>query len=149
MKEQLLVKNSGYIILPKRKDDRDGSLIIAEANRTIPFEIKRVYYINNLENSVSVRGKHAHQTLKQVLFCISGSVSLLLDDGCVKQTILMNEDNVGVILGSGLWHEMFNFSDDCILLVFASDYYDEQDYIRDYTHFLNIYKGDSYEDKNE
>lgn len=140
MREQLLVKNSGYVVLPKKQDERDGSLIIAEGGRTIPFDIKRVYYINNLENNISVRGKHAHKVLEQVIFCISGSMSLLLDDGYTKQTILMNEDNIGIILGPGLWHEMYNFTSNCVLLIFASDYYDELDYIRDYNTFINLYK---------
>ncbi len=134
----LIVKNSGYITLKKVHDDRDGNLIIMEALRDIPFSIKRVYYITNLESSVSVRGKHAHKLLEQVIFCIQGSFTLGLDDGVNRQKILMNKDNVGVILGKGLWHTMEDFSSDCVLLVAASDYYKEEDYIRDYDDFLKF-----------
>ncbi len=134
----IVVKNSGSVFLKKYYDDRDGSLIIAEAQRDIPFDIKRVYYINNLENCISIRGKHAHHKLQQVIFCINGSFTLHLDDGLTKQDVLMNRDNVGVILGPMLWHEMLDFSSGCVLLVFASDYYNESDYIRDYATFLKL-----------
>lgn len=133
------VKNSGYVELPRIIDERDGVLSIMEGNKDIPFDIKRVYYINHLENLQSVRGRHAHKTLQQVIFCINGSFVLSLDDGHVKQDIHMWRDNVGVILGTGLWHEMHSFSSGCVLLVVASDYYDETDYIRDYEAFLKLY----------
>lgn len=136
--EPIQVKNSGYVNLRKIRDDRDGNLIIAEAMKDIPFEIRRFYYINNLENSQSVRGLHAHRELSQVIFCISGSFVLALDDGNEKQKILMNKDNIGVILGPMLWHAMEDFSSGCVLLVVASDYYSEKDYIRDYDEFLNL-----------
>ncbi len=134
--KKIIVKNSGYIELPRVVDERDGVLSIMEGNKDIPFDIKRVYYINHLENLQSVRGKHAHKALQQVIFCINGSFILSLDDGLNKQDILMWRDNVGVILGTGLWHEMHSFSSGCILLVVASDYYNEADYIRDYDEFL-------------
>ena len=136
--EEIRVKNSGYIYLPKIIDERDGCLNIMEVGKNIPFDIKRVYYINHLEHCVSVRGKHAHKNLEQVIFCINGSFTLGLDDGRVKQNIHMWKDNVGVILGKGLWHTMSNFSSGCILMVVASDLYDESDYIRDYNQFLKF-----------
>jgi dTDP-4-dehydrorhamnose 3,5-epimerase-like enzyme len=135
--EKIIVKNSGYVQLRKIRDERDGNLIIANSKSEIPFEIKRVYYINQLENSVSIRGLHAHKELEQVIFCISGSFVLGLDDGINKQKIFMNNDNIGVVLGKMLWHTMEDFSNGCILLVFASDYYSEYDYIRNYKDFLN------------
>lgn len=134
----LIVKNSGYITLKKVHDDLDGNLIIMEALRDIPFDIKRVYYVTNLESCVSVRGMHAHKLLEQVIFCIQGSFTLGLDDGVNRQKILMNKDNVGVVLGKGLWHTMEEFSSGCVLLVAASDYYKEEDYIRDYDDFLKF-----------
>jgi dTDP-4-dehydrorhamnose 3,5-epimerase-like enzyme len=140
IREPIIVQNSGYIELSKIRDDRDGNLIIANSNKEIPFLIKRVYYINQLENSISVRGKHAHKQLEQVIFCISGSFLLGLDDGFNQQKILMNEDNVGIFLGKNLWHTMEDFSSGCVLLIFASDYYDEKDYIRCYTEFLDYLK---------
>ncbi|EMO53309.1 sugar 3,4-ketoisomerase [Leptospira noguchii] len=136
--DKIIVKNSGYIDLKKVRDDRDGNLIILEGIKDVPFEIKRIYYINNLENSVSIRGQHAHKEIEQVIFCVSGSFTLKLDDGKTKQEILMNRDNVGVLLGKMLWHTMENFSSGCILLVVASDYYREDDYIRNYSDFIRL-----------
>ncbi len=141
--EEIIVKNSGYIELTKIQDERDGNLIIMDTLSHIPFEIKRVYYINNLENCISVRGKHAHVNLEQVIFCISGSFRLGLDDGKNQQKIFMNNDSVGVKLGKMLWHTMEDFSSGCVLLVVASDYYFEKDYIRNYDDFLRIVKNDS------
>ncbi|EMO90537.1 sugar 3,4-ketoisomerase [Leptospira noguchii] len=138
--DKIIVKNSGYINLKKVRDDRDGNLIILEGMKDVPFEVKRIYYINNLENSVSIRGQHAHKEIEQVIFCVSGSFTLKLDDGKAKQEILMNRDNVGVLLGKMLWHTMENFSSGCILLVVASDYYREDDYIRNYSDFIKLIK---------
>jgi dTDP-4-dehydrorhamnose 3,5-epimerase-like enzyme len=138
--EPISVKNSGYIELNKKHDGRDGNLVIAESLKDIPFEIKRVYFINNLENCISIRGKHAHKELNQVIFCVNGSFILDLDDGSKKQSILMNQDNVGVFLGKMLWHEMRDFSSGCVLLVFASDFYNESDYIRNYNDFKKYSK---------
>ena len=76
--DTITVNNSGYIELPRVVDERDGVLSIMEGNKDIPFDIKRVYYINNLENRQSIRGKHAHKTLKQVIFCINGSFVLIV-----------------------------------------------------------------------
>ena len=131
------VKNSGYIELPRIPDGIDGTLSVAEFGNQIPFEIKRVYYIYDLENTSAARGKHAHKELEQIIFCINGSFILGLDDGVNKEEILMNRRNVGVFLGKGLWHTMFSFSANCILLVLASDKYSEPDYIRNYDEFIN------------
>ncbi|MFO1525297.1 MAG: FdtA/QdtA family cupin domain-containing protein [Turneriella sp.] len=138
MTAPIIVQNSGYVYLNMIHDERDGNLVILEALRDVPFEIKRLYYITNLENSVSVRGKHAHRELEQIIFCVQGSFTLGLDDGKSKQKILMNKLNVGVRLGKMLWHTMEDFSDGCVLLVVASDYYKETDYIRDYDNFLYL-----------
>lgn len=136
MQTPIEVKNSGYVKLKLIRDERDGNLVILESLKDIPFEVKRLYYITNLENSVSVRGKHAHRQLEQVIFCIQGSFTLGLDDGITKQKILMNQVNVGIRLGKMLWHTMEDFSSGCVLLVVASDYYNESDYIRDYDEFI-------------
>lgn len=138
MNESITVNNSGYIDLKLIRDDRDGNLVILEALRDVPFEIKRLYYITNLENSVSIRGNHAHKELEQVIFCLQGSFTLGLDDGKNRQKILVNRVNSGVRLGRMLWHTMEDFSSGCVLLVVASDYYDEKDYIRDYDEFLRL-----------
>lgn len=134
----IIVKNSGTIKLSFFDDFPDGNLTIAEGNKNIPFDIKRVYFINNLFNKKSVRGKHAHQKLEQVIFCINGRFTLDLDDGINKQSITLDDSHFGIRLGKMLWHEMKDFSNDCVILVFASDYYDEKDYIRDYGEFLKL-----------
>lgn len=138
MTDLIRVKNSGYVELKLIHDNRDGNLVIMEELRDVPFEIKRVYYVTNLENSVSVRGKHAHRELEQVIFCLQGSFTLGLDDGINRQKILMNKVNVGVRLGRMLWHTMEDFSSGCVLMVVASDYYNEEDYIRNYEDFIGL-----------
>lgn len=135
--EKLAVKQTKWIVLPTIRDGYDGILSVAEQNHDFPFTIKRVYYIYNLMNHESVlRGKHAHRELHQVLFCINGSCNILLDDGVQQQEIQLALPHVGIYLGTNLWHTMHNFTNNCILLVFASDYFEESDYIRDYNEFL-------------
>ena len=136
--DKIIVKNSGIVTLPRIVDDRDGVLCIMNSLQEIPFEIKRMYYINNLDPKSSLRGKHAHRQLRQVIFCINGCFTLTLDDGETQQDILMREDNIGVILDPMLWHTMHDFSSGCVLLVAASDYYDEADYIRNYDEFMRL-----------
>lgn len=136
--DKIIVKNSGIVTLPRIVDDRDGVLCIMNSLQEIPFEIKRMYYINNLDPKSSLRGKHAHRKLRQVIFCINGCFTLTLDDGETQQDILMREDNIGVILDPMLWHTMHDFSSGCVLLVAASDYYDEADYIRNYDEFMRL-----------
>ena len=134
------IKNCYFVNLPVIPDGIDGKLSVAESIVNIPFEIKRVYYIYDLENSQAIRGRHAHRQLEQVIFCINGSFILGLDDGTNKEELIINQRNTGVYLGTGLWHTMSGFSKDCILLVFASDYYNESDYIRDYNEFIRFIK---------
>ena len=138
----IIVKNSGVIKLQFFNDYPDGNLVIGEAQRSVPFKIKRIYYINNLENPAAARGKHAHKKLEQYIFCVSGSFSLELDDGNMKQKIVLDNPYRGIRLGPKLWHTMSNFSEDCVILVVADDYYDENDYIRNYEDFLNFIKND-------
>jgi dTDP-4-dehydrorhamnose 3,5-epimerase-like enzyme len=81
------------------------------------------------------RGKHAHKTLEQVLFCIHGSCALTLNDGNTAQTVELSEPNTGLYIGPRLWHIMSDFRNNCILLAVASDYFNEDDYIRNFDHF--------------
>ena len=115
-------------------DDR-GSLIALEENYNAPFEIKRVYYIFDTKEGVR-RGFHAHINLKQIAICVKGSCKFLLDDGKEKQNILLDSPNQGLLIEGLIWREMYDFSPDCVLLVLASEHYDESDYIRDYDEFL-------------
>ena len=134
MKKDLYGINWEMIELPAIQDGKDGCLSVAESLRDIPFEIKRVYYIYNL-NDNTIRGKHAHKKLEQVLFCINGSCIMELEDSNLKRSIVLDEPNVGIYLGHAVWHTMSHFSKDCIILVLASDVYKESDYIRDYSEF--------------
>jgi len=115
--------------------DRRGLLIALEENKNIPFNIKRVYYIIETKNGVR-RGFHAHKKLEQVAICVTGSCSLLLDNGKSKESVLLNSSENGLIINKMVWHEMYDFSKNCVLIVLASDFYDESDYIRNYDDFL-------------
>jgi len=116
-----------------RGDDR-GSLVVVEGVKDIPFEIKRVYYI--LETKMEVRrGAHAHKKLEQIAVCVAGSCKFYLDNGYDTVEILLDSPSRGLLIGKMIWHEMYDFSPDCVLMLLASDYYDEADYIRNYSEF--------------
>ena len=121
------------IDLPDLGDER-GGLIAIESNQGIPFEIKRLYYIFNTTNQA--RGFHAHINLKQVAICLKGSCRFILDDGSKKEHVVLNTATKGLLIEGLVWREMHDFSEDCVLLVLASEHYDEADYIRDYESFL-------------
>jgi len=103
----------------------------------VPFEIKRVYYIYDTQAGVA-RGFHAHKALKQVAVCVSGSCRFLLDDGANKEEVVLNSPTQGLLIEHMVWREMYDFSEDCVLMVLASEHYDEADYIRDYDAFSSI-----------
>lgn len=120
--------------------DERGSLIALEQDKDIPFEIKRVYYIFNTKEGV-IRGFHAHKELKQVAIAVKGSCRFLLDDGNEKVSILLDNAAQGLLIESCIWREMSDFSEDCVLMVLADNFYNENDYIRDYEEFLKTIKG--------
>lgn len=136
MDTEIIVKNSRFIELQQILDGQDGTISVAENFKQIPFPIRRVYYIYGLNNPEAVRGKHAHRRLEQALFCINGSCEIGLDDGTNRQTVVLDQPGRGIYLGVELWHTMKKFSGNCILMVLASDVYNETDYIRDYDEFL-------------
>ena len=105
----------------------------------VPFDIKRVYYLYDIPGG-SERGSHAHKDLKQLIVSLSGSFDVSVDDGNLKRTFNLNKPNVGLLLPSGLWRNLHNFSSGAICLVLASMEYMESDYIRDYGDFLNFKK---------
>jgi dTDP-4-dehydrorhamnose 3,5-epimerase-like enzyme len=117
------------------KGDDRGSLIALEENHNVPFDVKRVYYIFSTKENIR-RGFHAHKNLKQLAICVSGSCTFLLDDGMTKQYIELNAPTQGLLIEGLVWREMYNFSSDCVLMVLADAYYDENDYIREYDDFL-------------
>lgn len=115
--------------------DERGALIAIEENRNIPFSIKRVYYIFDTKEGVR-RGFHAHKNLKQMAICLSGSCKFLLDNGNKKEHVFLNSSNQGLFIEGLIWREIYDFTPDCVLVVLASEYYDESDYIRNYDDFL-------------
>ena len=117
-------------------DGVDGCLTVVESSKQIPFNIKRVYYINRFRNWNAIRGMHAHKKLKQAIFCLQGSFELLLDNGVAQRSIKMQKSHLGIYLAPMLWHVMRHFSKDCVILVLASDFYKKSDYIRDYNEFV-------------
>lgn len=120
-------------------NDVRGNLVAIEEEKDIPFQIKRIYYIYNVMEG-AVRGLHAHKSLKQLLICIHGNCKVLLDDGKEKITVELDNPNLGLYISNAIWREMSDFSSDAVLLVLASEHYDENDYIRDYKEFLQFVK---------
>ena len=125
-----------WINLPPLGDER-GSLVALEAAKTIPFDIQRVYYLFDTKPGVS-RGFHAHKKLQQVAVCVTGQCRMVLDDGKERKEVWLDSSVKGIALPPMVWHEMHDFSPDCVLLVLASEHYDETDYIRDYEDFLGM-----------
>ena len=121
------------INFPSLGDDR-GSLVALESQQSIPFDIKRVYYIFGTQQGVA-RGFHAHKQLKQVAVCVTGRCRMVLDDGNQREEVWLDSATKGILIEEMVWREMHDFSEDCVLLVLASEHYDESDYIRDYTEF--------------
>jgi dTDP-4-dehydrorhamnose 3,5-epimerase-like enzyme len=117
--------------------DERGSLISLEENKNIPFDIKRVYYIFGTEQGVA-RGFHAHKNLQQIAICVKGSCRFILDNGTDRESVVLDSPSVGLYIDNNKWREMHDFSEDCVLVVLASDYYDEADYIRDYKAFVEV-----------
>lgn len=124
-----------WIHFPPLGDER-GSLVALETGKTVPFDIKRVYYIFATQKNVA-RGFHAHKNLKQIAVCVTGKCRMVLDNGKIRQDAWLDSPTKGLLISDLVWREMHDFSKDCVLLVLASEHYDENDYIRDYQDFLN------------
>lgn len=120
----------------KVRGDHTGSLVALEHGTDFPFAIKRVYYIWGTDCD-AVRGRHAHRKLEQVIICTSGSCDFILDDGKKREMVHMDNPAQGLYIKSNIWREFTNFSPDCVVMVLASEHYDESDYIRDYETFLS------------
>lgn len=130
-------------VFQQHGDDR-GSLVALEEYKDIPFEIKRVYYMYGTIDGVH-RGKHAHRNLEQILICIHGSCNVLLDNGTEKKIVTLEKPYEGLYVANNMWREMYDFSKDAVLLVLASELYNEADYIRNYDDFIDFIK----ENKND
>ncbi len=128
-----MIANTKMLNLPEHKDEY-GRLVPIEAEMDIPFPIKRTYYIFNVEAGVR-RGFHSHNNLQQVLICVHGSVKILTKTPFEENIVLLNNPAEALYIGPMVWREMFDFSDDAVLLVLASEHYNVQDYIRDYVQY--------------
>ena len=131
-----LVKGVTIHRLP-RVDDLRGSLSFGEASLHIPFPIKRYFLVFGV-SSQHIRGEHAHRTLHQFLICVHGSCHIVADDGSARQEFTLDRPTIGLHLEPMTWAVQYKYSRDAVLLVFASDFYDADDYIRDYATFLSV-----------
>lgn len=126
-----------YVFQPH--GDERGQLVALEELKDIPFQIKRVYFMYDTKEGVR-RGFHAHKNLQQILICIHGSCKILLDNGVEKKVVPLERPYEGLFIANNMWREMYDFSSDAVLLVLASELYNEDDYIRDYDEFLEFVK---------
>lgn len=124
--------------------DERGNLVVIEGNQDIPFEIKRVFYMYGSDSTV-IRGQHANRKTEFVLVNVSGSSKTKVDNGFETKIIELNRPRMGLYLSTMIWKDMYDFSEDSVLLVLASENYDGQEYIRDYDEFLEQVKGDTHE----
>ncbi len=133
------INNVEIISIPKIIDEKGrGKLSVIEKS-IIPFEIKRVYYLYDVPSD-AYRGGHAHKNLNQFMIALSGSFEVKIDDGSNHKKIMLNKPNQGLLIPSGIWREMDNFSAGAVCLVLASEFFDESDYFRDYNSFIDYKK---------
>ena len=127
------------ISIPKIIDKEGRGKISVIEKSIVPFEIKRVYYLYDVPSD-AFRGGHAHKNLIQFMIALSGSFEVKIDDGSNNKNVMLNKPNQGLLIPSGIWREMDNFSAGSVCLVLASEFFDESDYFRDYNTFLNYKK---------
>ena len=125
------------IELSRHHSDRKGNITVIENGVTVPFDVKRTYYLYDVPGGES-RGGHAHKDLHQLIVAASGSFTVTLDDGSVKRTFLLNRPYQGLFVVPGIWRTLDDFSSGAVCMVLASEGYDEADYIRDYNEFLKL-----------
>lgn len=121
----------------EQKGDERGHLVIIEGSQDIPFEIKRVFYIYGSDEDV-VRGKHANLNSEFVLINVSGTSKVKVDDGVNQKVFDLNRPHIGIYIPKMVWKDMYDFSEDSVLLVLASEHYDSQEYIRDYKQYIEM-----------
>lgn len=133
-----MIEKCRMIEFPQKGDDR-GHLVIVEGNQDIPFEIKRVFYIYGSDKDV-IRGKHANYNTEFVLINVAGTSKVKVDDGTEQKIFSLDRPHTGIFLPRMVWKDMYDFSEDSVLLVLASEHYDETEYIRSYPEYLEIMK---------
>lgn len=131
------VYDCSIIELDKHHSDRKGNLSVVQNGSTLPFDVKRVYYLYDVPGGES-RGSHAHKELSQLIVAASGSFRVTLDDGTVKRSFTLNRPYQGLYVKPGIWRDLDDFSSGAVCLVLASEVYDKEDYIRDYQEFLSF-----------
>lgn len=133
------VFDCSIVELDKHHSDRKGNLTVVENRKTLPFDVKRVYYLYDVPGGES-RGAHAHRDLEQLIVAASGSFRVTIDDGAVKRSFFLNRPYQGLYVKPGLWRDLDDFSSGSVCMVLASDVYKENDYIRDYQDFIAFRK---------
>ena len=123
--------------LDKHHSDRKGNLTVVENSSTLPFDVKRVYYIYDVPGGEN-RGSHAHKELSQLIVAASGSFTVTLDDGCNKRSFFLNRPYQGLYVKPGMWRDLVDFSSGAVAMVLASDVYRREDYIREYNDFIEF-----------
>lgn len=130
------VYDCSVLELSKHHSDRKGNLSVVENGSTVPFDVKRIYYLYDVPGGES-RGGHAHKNLYQLIVAVSGSFTVTLDDGNVKRTFMLNRPYQALYVVPGIWRTLDDFSSGAVCMVMASEKYDLEDYIRNYELFLN------------
>ena len=133
------VYDCSVIELNKHHSDRKGNLTVVQNGLTVPFDVKRVYYLYDVPGGES-RGSHAHRELSQLIVAASGSFRVVLDDGSVKRSFILNRPYQGLLVKPGIWRDLDDFSSGAVCMVLASEVYQPEDYIRDYDEFLKYKK---------
>ena len=131
--------NDCKIIQLSKIHNRAGNITIVENNMDIPFDVKRIYYLYDIPSN-ETRGGHAHKELYQLIIGASGSFNVNLYDGVDKKTIFLNRPDFGLLIVPGIWRDLSDFSSGSVCLVFASEIYSENDYIRNYDEFITLKK---------
>ena len=138
--EKYNVFDCTLVELDKHHSDRMGNLSVVENETTLPFDVKRVYYLYDIPGGEG-RGAHAHRELEQLIVAASGSFTVTLDDGKCKRSFFLNRPYQGLYVKPGLWRDLVDFSSGAVCMVLASEVYKSEDYIRDYNEFLKFREG--------
>lgn len=139
--EKYSVFDCTMIELDKHHSERKGNLCVVENGRTLPFDVKRVYYLYDVPGGAE-RGSHAHRDLSQLIIAASGSFTVTLDDGKCKRSFFLNRPYQGLYVKPGMWRILEDFSSGAVCMVLASDIYNKEDYIRNYEEFVKFRNND-------
>ena len=137
--EKYSVNDCSVLDLNKHHSDRKGNLTVVQNGITVPFDVKRVYYLFDVPGGER-RGSHAHRALSQLIVAASGSFRVVLDDGSAKRAFVLNRPYQGLLVKPGIWRDLDDFSSGAVCMVLASEVYQPEDYIRDYDEFISFRK---------